>query len=142
MKVNQHAHAHQADVHIAQNLEAHVLNQAPYICRQRHNDVLEYIVLINSHSDIMYQHMYGDKDSYEMAFMMAGKQKLFSQVPHRNRMALADMVIMEEHEVRHAINSANRKMMPHLRTRSLATQEYHRIMHVCRAHYGSSLPKA
>ena len=61
-------------------------------CRKRHRDVVEYVLLINSHSDIMYKHTYGDKDTFQMAFMMAGKSDSFFQVPHRLRMALSDLV--------------------------------------------------
>eukprot|EP00882_Tetradesmus_deserticola_P029699 GHRQ01033290.1.p1 GENE.GHRQ01033290.1~~GHRQ01033290.1.p1 ORF type:complete len:153 (+),score=29.45 GHRQ01033290.1:489-947(+) len=40
--------------------------------RLRHYDVLEWLFWLNSHSDVTYQHMHGDKDTYRLAFSLAG----------------------------------------------------------------------
>ena len=41
--------------------------------------MLEFIWFLNSHSDFMYKMMHGDKDTYRLAFMMAGKGADFQQ---------------------------------------------------------------
>ncbi|KAI8474523.1 MAG: mannosyltransferase putative-domain-containing protein [Monoraphidium minutum] len=46
----------------------------------RHADVAEYAAWINSFSDVMYHAVWGDKDTYSLAFGVAGKADLFSQV--------------------------------------------------------------
>ena len=49
-------------------------------CRQRHADVLEYILFLNLHAHILYKRMHGDTGTYQIAFMLAGKGQLFNQV--------------------------------------------------------------
>ncbi len=51
------------------------------ICRQRHWDVMEWLFFLNSHAELLYQHMLGDKDTFEIAFMLAGKHSQFHRVP-------------------------------------------------------------
>jgi hypothetical protein len=41
--------------------------------RLRHYDVLEWLFWLNSHSNVTYQHMHGDKDTYRLAFSLAGE---------------------------------------------------------------------
>lgn len=45
-------------------------------CRQ----VLEYLWLLNSHHEWVYKHMHGDKDTFLLAFSMAGRREQFTQV--------------------------------------------------------------
>lgn len=37
--------------------------------------VLQYLWLLNSHHEWVYKHMHGDKDTFLLAFAMAGKKK-------------------------------------------------------------------
>ncbi len=46
----------------------------------QHADVLEYLCFINSYSDRIYKTMWGDKDTFPLAFGLAGKAHLYSQV--------------------------------------------------------------
>jgi len=45
--------------------------------------VLEYLWLLNSHHEWVYKHMHGDKDTFLLAFSMAGKLDMFTQVRWR-----------------------------------------------------------
>ncbi len=49
-------------------------------CRRRHADVLEFIWLLNSHAEVTFSWMHGDKDAYRLAFHMANKSADFAQV--------------------------------------------------------------
>jgi hypothetical protein len=42
--------------------------------------VLEYLWLLNSHHEWVYKHMHGDKDTFLLAFAMAGRLADFKQV--------------------------------------------------------------
>jgi hypothetical protein len=46
----------------------------------QHADVIEYLCFINSYSDRIYKTMWGDKDTFPLAFGLAGKAHLYSQV--------------------------------------------------------------
>merc|ERR1711871_1780694 len=46
----------------------------------KHQDVLEYVQALNENSDVVYDQMYGDKDTYRLAFALAGKLDKFHQV--------------------------------------------------------------
>jgi len=46
----------------------------------QHQDVLEYMQALNENSDVVYDQMYGDKDTYRLAFALAGKLDKFHQV--------------------------------------------------------------
>ena len=48
--------------------------------RNRHADVLEWVWLLNSYPDVVYRLMHGDKDTFRLAFALAGKSDLFNQV--------------------------------------------------------------
>ncbi len=50
------------------------------LCRQMHDDVLEWIMFLNLHADMLYSIIWGDKDTYRLAFHLAGKARGFSQV--------------------------------------------------------------
>ncbi|KAK9838221.1 hypothetical protein WJX84_007023 [Apatococcus fuscideae] len=56
--------------------------------REKHADVLEWLCFLQSHADIFKRYMYGDKDFYPLAFALADKASLFTQVPVAPRMAL------------------------------------------------------
>ena len=58
-------------------------------CRKRHADVLELVLFLNVHSNIMYEVMFGDKDTFELAFMLSGKGSEFQQMPVWVRNALS-----------------------------------------------------
>ena len=48
--------------------------------RNWHADVLEWLWLVNSHPDVTYRSMYGDKDTFRLAFHLAGKAAAYWQV--------------------------------------------------------------
>ena len=48
--------------------------------RRRHQDVLEYLLFLNAHDEFTYGLAYGDKDTFEAAFLLAGKRDAFYQV--------------------------------------------------------------
>ncbi|KAL3146379.1 hypothetical protein ABBQ32_003064 [Trebouxia sp. C0010 RCD-2024] len=48
--------------------------------RVRHADVLEFIWMLNSHPEVTYNWMHGDKDTYRLAFHLANKSAHFAQV--------------------------------------------------------------
>ncbi|KAK9839306.1 hypothetical protein WJX81_006877 [Elliptochloris bilobata] len=56
--------------------------------RNWHADVLEWLWFLNSHPDVVYKNMYGDKDTFRLAFHLAGKPSAFWQVPTPPRSAL------------------------------------------------------
>ena len=57
--------------------------------RKRHADVLEFILFLNVHSEVTYMLMYGDKDTFELAFALAGKSENFQKMPAWERSALS-----------------------------------------------------
>jgi hypothetical protein len=57
--------------------------------RLRHYDVLEWLFWLNSHSNVTYQHMHGDKDTYRLAFSLARKLAQHRQVAIKPRDAMA-----------------------------------------------------
>ena len=46
----------------------------------RHGDVAEWALWINSFSDTIYRTLWGDKDTYALAFAVAGKAHEFNQL--------------------------------------------------------------
>lgn len=44
--------------------------------------MLEWLWYLNSHQNIVYQNMLGDKDTYRLAFNLAGKGVNYTQVRH------------------------------------------------------------
>uniref|UniRef100_A0A383W675 Nucleotide-diphospho-sugar transferase domain-containing protein n=1 Tax=Tetradesmus obliquus TaxID=3088 RepID=A0A383W675_TETOB len=49
--------------------------------RVRHADVLEHLWWITTHSDVIYNILWGDKDTYMLAFAAAGKAASYAQMP-------------------------------------------------------------
>ena len=49
--------------------------------RSAHADVLEWLWFLNSHPDTIYKLMYGDKDTFRLAFALAGNSAAYHQVP-------------------------------------------------------------
>ena len=47
-----------------------------------HADVLEWVWFLNSHAQLLYKHMLGDKDTFEIAFKLADKEAFYSRVKH------------------------------------------------------------
>lgn len=45
-----------------------------------HADVLEWLWFLNSHAETIYKLMYGDKDTFSLAFHLAGKGDQYHQV--------------------------------------------------------------
>jgi hypothetical protein len=50
------------------------------IDRARHADVLEWMWLLNTHKGLVYRCLVGDKDTYKLAFELAGKAHDYWQV--------------------------------------------------------------
>lgn len=50
------------------------------IDRARHADVLEWLWLLNAHKGLVHQCLVGDKDTYRLAFQLAGKGRDYQQV--------------------------------------------------------------
>ncbi|CAK0786177.1 hypothetical protein CVIRNUC_009390 [Coccomyxa viridis] len=48
--------------------------------RNMHADALEWLWFVNSHAEVVYRLMYGDKDTFRLAFALAGKSDYFEQV--------------------------------------------------------------
>lgn len=48
--------------------------------RRRHADVIEFVWLLNSHPEVTFTWMHGDKDTYRLAFHLANKGSQFAQV--------------------------------------------------------------
>lgn len=51
------------------------------LCRLWHADVLEWVWFLNSHPEAVYGMMYGDKDSFPLAFHLARKGDIYNQIP-------------------------------------------------------------
>lgn len=62
-------------------------------CRAQHWDVLEWLLFINLHADLFVGQLWGDKDTFELAFHLAGKAHNFIQCPYPVRSALQAEVI-------------------------------------------------
>ena len=43
---------------------------------------MEWLWFLNSHAELLYKHMLGDKDTFEMAFMLAGKHEQFHRIAY------------------------------------------------------------
>jgi hypothetical protein len=46
----------------------------------KHADVAEWALWVNSFGDTLYKAVWGDKDTYSMAFAVAGKAHVFNQL--------------------------------------------------------------
>ena len=51
--------------------------------------MLEFVLLLNVHSPVIYKVMFGDKDTFELAFMLADKFGSFQKMPSWVRNALS-----------------------------------------------------
>ena len=51
------------------------------LCRLWHADVLEWVWFLNSHPEAVYGTMYGDKDTFPLAFHLARKGDIYNQIP-------------------------------------------------------------
>ena len=51
------------------------------IDKEQHWDVLEYLLFLNTHNKFIYTRALGDKDTYRLAFVLAGKAKEYWQCP-------------------------------------------------------------
>lgn len=49
-------------------------------CRVKHAAVMEWIWFVNSHDQFFYSHLHGDKDTFQLAFHLAGQEDAFQQV--------------------------------------------------------------
>ncbi|KAK9813024.1 hypothetical protein WJX72_007665 [[Myrmecia] bisecta] len=59
--------------------------------REQHADVLEWVWFLNLHGpDGLYKHMWGDKDSFQLAFHLAGKADDYRQVMVAPREVVCD----------------------------------------------------
>ena len=48
--------------------------------RERHADVLQWVWFLNTHSDLIWKCVWGDKDTYRMAFQLAAKPQQYHQL--------------------------------------------------------------
>lgn len=55
-------------------------SHAVHAHRNMHADALEWLWFVNSHAEVVYKLMYGDKDTFRLAFALAGKPDYFEQV--------------------------------------------------------------
>ena len=53
--------------------------------------MLEWLLFLNSHHKVLYGAMQGDKDSFELAFALAGKHSDFRRIMYWPRAALANL---------------------------------------------------
>ena len=51
-------------------------------------DILEWVLFLNTWSSVLYKLVLGDKDLWEVAFMLAGKHRLFYRIPVQPRSAM------------------------------------------------------
>lgn len=51
--------------------------------RERHSDVLEWLLFLNTHEEFTYRYAYGDKDTYKAAFLLSDKEGDYYQVEQR-----------------------------------------------------------
>jgi hypothetical protein len=56
--------------------------------RSAHADVLEWLWLLNSHREVVYECVVGDKDTHRMAFELAGKAQHYIQVCVRHGVSM------------------------------------------------------
>jgi len=69
--------------------------------RRRHADVLEWLWFLNSNADVVYKFLHGDKDTFYIAFHLAGKLGSFYQVAIAPREAVNDLSEPQEYPYRH-----------------------------------------
>lgn len=57
-------------------------------------DVLDWVLWINLWADVMYQYVLGDKDTYEMGFMLSNKHEQFFRIPAPPRTAVTQRMLV------------------------------------------------
>ena len=67
------------------------LDLSYYLCRQKHRDVLQWLWFVTANSDFFYPKMHGDKDTYRLAFALAGRLDQYNQVKAGPRLGLAPL---------------------------------------------------
>lgn len=50
--------------------------------RERHWEVMEWLLWLNTRDKVVYKEAYGDKDTFKAAFYLAGRLEEFHQVSH------------------------------------------------------------
>lgn len=65
--------------------------------RVRHADVLELMWMLNSHHDVLYGLMYGDKDTFKIAYFLANKSQEYNQVAVWSREAINEVAKESPH---------------------------------------------
>lgn len=61
--------------------------------RRRYWKVLEWLMFLNMHDIYVYSHALGDKDTFRMAFLLAGYKNNYWQTPHPPALPLVDKKI-------------------------------------------------
>ena len=71
------------------------LHQSP-LFRRKHLDVMEWILFVNAQHETTYQYIYGDKDSFELAFNLADKGKQYNRVKYGPRASFRPLEVLSE----------------------------------------------
>jgi hypothetical protein len=72
----------------------------------RHADVLQYVHALNQQSAVTYDYMFGDKDTFRLAFAIADKLEAFNQVTNMPGAAFASKESSPELQRVHRVNRA------------------------------------
>jgi len=72
----------------------------------KHADVLQYVHALNQQSAVTYDYMFGDKDTYRLAFAIADKLEAFNQVTNMPGAAFASKESSAELQRVHRVNRA------------------------------------
>ena len=105
-------------------------------CRKRHADVLEWLFFLNSHAELLYKHMLGDKDTFEIAFMLAGKHSQFHRVPISPGVPLSKMyknIHQGSWRQRFMKKARHSTQLWNLRTQKLDKALFQQISQACKA---------
>ena len=63
--------------------------------RERHRDVLEWLLFLNTHEEFTYRYAYGDKDTYRAAFLLSKKGGEYYQVEQRLSIGLRSFLFLK-----------------------------------------------
>lgn len=63
--------------------------------RERHHDVLEWLLFLNTHEEFTYRYAYGDKDTYKAAFLLSEKGDEYYQVEQRLSVGLRSFLFLK-----------------------------------------------
>merc|ERR1711998_233561 len=72
----------------------------------KHADVLQYVHALNQQSAVTYDYMFGDKDTFRLAFAIADKLEAFNQVTNMPGAAFASKESSAELQRVHRVNRA------------------------------------